>query len=60
MPGVFQMSLDVATDFLCRRAEEGFGAYLVFGVNRSQERKTRRVSPRRWMKTTSSVSSCAE
>lgn len=32
MPGVFQMSVDVAGDFLARRAEEGFGAYLVFGV----------------------------
>jgi porphobilinogen synthase len=32
MPGVFQMSIDVACDFLARRAEEGFGAYLVFGV----------------------------
>jgi porphobilinogen synthase len=32
MPGVYQMSLDVATDWLARRAEEGFGAYLVFGV----------------------------
>src|SRR5450432_2813854 len=32
MPGVFQMSVDVAADWLNRRAEEGFGAYLVFGV----------------------------
>jgi porphobilinogen synthase len=32
MPGVHQMSLDVATEYLARRAEEGFGAYLVFGV----------------------------
>jgi len=32
MPGVFQMSLDVALPWLQRRAEEGFGAYLVFGV----------------------------
>lgn len=32
MPGVFQMSVDVATAWLRRRAEEGFGAYLVFGV----------------------------
>jgi porphobilinogen synthase len=32
MPGVFQMSLDVAVPWLARRAEEGFGAYLVFGV----------------------------
>ncbi len=32
MPGVFQMSVDVAADWLTARAEEGFGAYLVFGV----------------------------
>jgi porphobilinogen synthase len=32
MPGVFQMSIDVTTDWLSRRAEEGFGAYLIFGV----------------------------
>ena len=32
MPGVFQMSVDIAADWLARRAEEGFGAYLVFGV----------------------------
>src|SRR5438045_3898790 len=32
MPGVFQMSVDVATPWLAKRAEEGFGAYLVFGV----------------------------
>jgi porphobilinogen synthase len=32
MPGVFQMSLDVAVPWLARRAEEGFGAYLIFGV----------------------------
>lgn len=32
MPGVFQMSVDVATDWLAKRAEERFGAYLVFGV----------------------------
>jgi len=32
MPGVFQMSVDVATPWLAHRAEEGFGAYLVFGV----------------------------
>jgi porphobilinogen synthase len=32
MPGVFQMSVDVALPWLRRRAEEGFGAYLVFGV----------------------------
>jgi porphobilinogen synthase len=32
MPGVFQMSLDVALPWLTKRAEEGFGAYLIFGV----------------------------
>src|SRR3954453_14884455 len=32
MPGVFQMSVDVAVPWLAGRAEEGFGAYLVFGV----------------------------
>jgi len=32
MPGVWQMSVDVAVPWLARRAEEGFGAYLVFGV----------------------------
>ena len=32
MPGVFQMSVDVAVPWLAKRAEEGFGSYLVFGV----------------------------
>jgi porphobilinogen synthase len=32
MPGIFQMSVDVATDFLAERAAEGFLAFLVFGV----------------------------
>jgi porphobilinogen synthase len=32
MPGVAQMSVDVALRWLGRRAEEGFAAYLVFGV----------------------------
>jgi porphobilinogen synthase len=32
MPGVFQMSVDIAADWLELRAEEGFGACLVFGV----------------------------
>src|SRR6185437_2534699 len=32
MPGVFQMSIDVAADWLAARAGEGFGAYLIFGV----------------------------
>ncbi|MDB5323142.1 MAG: hemB [Phycisphaerales bacterium] len=32
MPGVFQMSVDVASAWLARRAEEGFKSYLAFGV----------------------------
>src|SRR3954451_19838259 len=32
MPGVHQMSIDVCTDWLAQRAQEGFGAYLIFGV----------------------------
>ena len=32
MPGVSQMSVDVAADWLARRAEEGFAACLLFGV----------------------------
>ena len=32
MPGVFQMSVDVAVPWLASRAAEGFGAYLIFGV----------------------------
>jgi porphobilinogen synthase len=32
MPGVYQMSVDVAVPWLAKRADEGFGAYLVFGV----------------------------
>jgi porphobilinogen synthase len=32
MPGVYQMSVDVALPWLAKRAEEGFGAYLIFGV----------------------------
>jgi porphobilinogen synthase len=32
MPGIFQMSIDIASDWLSRRAEEGFSAYLIFGV----------------------------
>jgi porphobilinogen synthase len=32
MPGVHQMSVDVAVDWLDQRAQEGFGTYLVFGV----------------------------
>jgi porphobilinogen synthase len=32
MPGVYQMSVDVALGWLGRRAEEGFLSFLVFGV----------------------------
>jgi porphobilinogen synthase len=32
MPGVHQMSIDICSDWLARRADEGFGAYLIFGV----------------------------
>ena len=32
MPGVYQMSVDVTTQWLTKRAEEGFKAFLVFGV----------------------------
>jgi porphobilinogen synthase len=32
MPGVCQMSVDVATGWLAARAEQGYGAYLAFGV----------------------------
>ncbi len=32
MPGIFQMSVDVACPWLAQRAAEGFLAYLVFGV----------------------------
>jgi porphobilinogen synthase len=32
MPGVYQMSLDVALPWLSQRAEEGFLSYLIFGV----------------------------
>jgi porphobilinogen synthase len=32
MPGVYQMSVDVAVPWLAERAAEGFGAYLIFGV----------------------------
>lgn len=32
MPGVYQMSVDVALDWLQARAKEGFQSYLVFGV----------------------------
>jgi len=32
MPGIHQMSVDIATQWLSKRAEEGFKSYLVFGV----------------------------
>src|SRR3954464_5796763 len=32
MPGVFQMSIAVALPWLTKRGEEGFGAFLAFGV----------------------------
>src|SRR5687768_565731 len=32
MPGVFQMSVDVALPWLAERAGDGYGAYLIFGV----------------------------
>src|SRR5256885_5008858 len=32
MPGIHQMSVDVATQWLSARADEGFESYLVFGV----------------------------
>jgi porphobilinogen synthase len=32
MPGVAQMSIDVAANYLAQRFEEGFKSYLVFGV----------------------------
>ena len=38
MPGVFQMSVDVATDWLAKRAEEGYLAYLIFGVVERQQK----------------------
>src|SRR5256885_10260632 len=38
MPGVFQMSIDVALPWLTKRAEEGFCAYLIFGVIDKQKK----------------------
>jgi len=32
MPGIFRMSIDTAADWLSARAEQGFAAYLAFGV----------------------------
>jgi porphobilinogen synthase len=32
MPGVFQMSVDVATDWLGKLAEQGFASFIAFGV----------------------------
>jgi porphobilinogen synthase len=41
MPGVYQMSVDIAADFLRQRADEGFKAFLVFGViDRNQKDST--------------------
>jgi porphobilinogen synthase len=38
MPGVFQMSVDVAVPWLAERSDEGFLAYLVFGlIDRSKK-----------------------
>ncbi len=38
MPGVFQMSVDIALPWLTQRAEEGFCAYLIFGVIDKQKK----------------------
>ncbi|CAA9371699.1 MAG: Porphobilinogen synthase [uncultured Phycisphaerae bacterium] len=38
MPGVSQMSVDVAADWLAARAGQGFGAYLAFGVIERQQK----------------------
>jgi porphobilinogen synthase len=32
MPGIFQMSVDVATDWIAQLAEQGFPAFIAFGV----------------------------
>jgi porphobilinogen synthase len=32
MPGIHQMAIDVATDWLTQRASEGFAAFIAFGV----------------------------
>lgn len=41
MPGVAQMSVDVAADWLAKLSHAGFGAYLVFGViDRNQKDAT--------------------
>jgi porphobilinogen synthase len=44
MPGVFQMSVDVAVPWLAERAAEGFAAYLVFGVI-DKDKKDAKGSP---------------
>ena len=44
MPGVYQMSVDVAADWLEQRAKEGFAAYLVFGVIDKCEERCARVA----------------
>jgi porphobilinogen synthase len=38
MPGVFQMSVDIALPWLAQRADDGFAAYLVFGVIDKQKK----------------------
>jgi porphobilinogen synthase len=38
MPGVFQMSVDVAGDWLAQLAEQGIGGYLAFGVIESSQK----------------------
>jgi porphobilinogen synthase len=48
MPGVFQMSVDVALPWLAQRAEDGFKAYLVFGVvdrHRKDDRGSAALDP---------------
>jgi porphobilinogen synthase len=48
MPGVFQMSLDVAADWLADRAKEGFAACLLFGViekSKKDERGSHALDP---------------
>ncbi len=44
MPGIDQMSVDVAGDYLAGLAEKGFGAYIVFGVI-DHEKKDDKASP---------------
>ena len=37
-PGIIQMTVDLAQDWHQRRSDEGFGAYLVFGVIDSKKK----------------------